>query len=395
MHIKRFEAPTLIEAIRKVKAELGPDALVLSERRVRRDRGFFGVGGRSLVEVTAATDRDVLRDTPRGEERVAPDASWGDLRLTRALMHPVEAELRTLRERVESIAASIPERECLLRDLEEIRRAARDLRREAARGACDAREAPLVGALLEAGLAPRHAFALGREAGQRRTRPGDDPRVALHDTLVAHLDGRMLPPSDEKLRADLFVGPTGVGKTTTLAKLAARRGKRARRRSLSVVTTDVLRCGGEAQLRGYSESIGVPFHVACSPSDLEGILQREPSRRLLVDTAGRSPVDPHSLLELQRCREALGPRTCVQLVLAATTKEEDLRRAVERFRCLAPDGIVLTKLDESASLANVVNLLFDADVPRLFWVADGQRVPEDLRVPDPSAIAARLLGAAA
>ena len=98
------------------------------------------------------------------------------------------------------------------------------------------------------------------------------------------------------------------------------------------------------------------------------------------DTAGCSAADPSAVAELAACREALGEHTQVQLVVSATTKDEDLAWQLERFQPLQPDGLVVTKLDESRSLGNVVNLLLAADAPPLSWIADGQRVPEDIHI---------------
>ncbi len=195
------------------------------------------------------------------------------------------------------------------------------------------------------------------------------------------------------MRSELFVGPTGVGKTTTLAKLATRAAEPEA--GLSVITTDALRIGADAVLRGLAREIGAGFQVSVSPAELERAVARDRARRVLVDTAGRSPADPHAVSDLLGCREAMGSETRVHLVLSAATKESDLRAEIERFRPLEPDGLVVTKLDESRDVVNVLNVLLEPDTPPLFWVSDGQRIPEDLHIPDPDELAGRVLGAAA
>ncbi len=198
---------------------------------------------------------------------------------------------------------------------------------------------------------------------------------------------------DERVRVEIFVGPTGVGKTTTLAKVACRFAEEGAG-DVALVSTDVERLGGDAALRGYAERIGAPFGRAGSPAELANEVARHRGR-VLVDTAGRSPSDPEALSRLAGFREALRLPSRLHLVLAATTKEEDLRRELQRFRPLEPDGLVVTKLDESRRVGNVVNLLLEPDSPSLVWVADGQRVPSDLRLPDPDDFASRALAPSA
>ena len=400
MHIKRFEAPTLLEAIRLVKAELGPDALILSQRKVRGEGGMFGLLERPRFEVTAAVDREVRRGAPpepapvpaarfeRAEERVGPDPSWQGFQLSRALVDPLEAELRAVRRAVEQLAGALPPADELASDLAGVQRAAADLRRASA-DLSEPIESRLATRLLDAGIAPRHAFPLAREAS---VRPADDGGEPLRDALAARLDRRLVPQrTDTHPRAELFVGPTGAGKTTTLAKLAARPEEGPGR--LALVTTDAHRLGAEASLRLYAERLGASFHTAVSSQELVRAIDGERGSRVLVDTAGRGPTDRDAVSELLACRGALGRDARVHLVVSATTKEEDLRRDLRRYAPLRADGLVVAKVDESERLGNVVNLLLDDDAPPLAWLADGQRVPDDLRVPDPWDLAGRVLGA--
>jgi flagellar biosynthesis protein FlhF len=204
----------------------------------------------------------------------------------------------------------------------------------------------------------------------------------------------LVPPrDDDRTPVAIFVGPTGVGKTTTLAKLAAR--EQHRLGDVSLVTTDTFRIGAEDQLRIYAGLLAVPFGVARSADELAQQAKGWRGRRVLVDTAGRSRRDPGPLADLCRLRERLGIRARVHLVLSATTKDVDLRAEVERYAPLRPDSLIFTKLDESDSLANVANLLLDSGAPPLAWLGTGQRVPEDLAFPEPRSLAEQMLAAAA
>lgn len=387
MHVRRFEGADLPTALRKVRETLGADALVLSTRSVRRSSGWFGRFARPVVEVTAAVDRDVRQSAtaPAGEKRVAPDRSWKELQLTRALVEPIETEVRALREAVERLEPA--NTSTFAEEIAELRTLVRALgrREDAAKRA----RPPAVARLLAAGIAPKHAQALGTEAFLRAA-DGTGTEDALLETVAAHFEARLTPARQDDPPLALYVGPTGAGKTTTVAKLAAREAHGDRPPAL--LTTDAQRLGADVALGRFAKSLELPFDVAVSDRDVTAAVRRADGRRLLVDTPGRSPADAAALAELRRLRTALGGGAQVNLVVAATTRPCDLERSLAWFRPLAPDALVVTKVDECDDLASVANLLLEGEGPPLAWIADGQRVPDDLSAPDPRELAARVLG---
>jgi flagellar biosynthesis protein FlhF len=181
-----------------------------------------------------------------------------------------------------------------------------------------------------------------------------------------------------------------VGKTTTIAKLAARApGKRVR-----IVTTDLARRGESARLEALAREIDVKFSALDRPDKLAELVRKRRDETVLVDTpaSGRRAAD--SLAELARIRDALGePR--VQLVVSATTKERDLRAQLARHAALAPDSLAVTHWDESTGASDLVNVLLEVDTPPLALIASGPRVPDDLELPDPHALARAVLQGAA
>lgn len=387
MHIKRYQAATLEEALAQVREELGPDALVLSTRQVRREGALFGWLGRSLVEVVAAVDREVRRGTAAEKPPRHPaDESWRSLSLTQALLDPIESEIRGLRRVVEGLArggADVGVRE----ELEELRRSLAML---VGRGVPESD--PLVERLVAVGWAVRHARELANAA--RSAAGTGDPCAALARVLEHRLDARLPPPRDDGPgEVVLFVGSGGVGKTTTVAKLAGRRPGSPS--DLAILSTDVHRAGGFEPLRALAAAQRIAFATATSPDDAALRVQKLRARRILIDTCGRDRGDAAGLAELVRLRTACGERARVHLVLAATTKEEDLRAELRRFSVLAPDALVVTRTDDTENLASVANLLLDDDTPPLSWLGVGRRVPEDLALPDPRVLAQRMLGVAA
>ncbi len=174
----------------------------------------------------------------------------------------------------------------------------------------------------------------------------------------------------------MVVGPTGVGKTTTLAKLAGDLVLK-QRRSVALVTIDTYRVGATDQLRAYADLLDVPLEVATSPAQLGAILRRfEHVDNVLIDTAGRSPADSARVQELKGFARA-APGVAVMLAAAATSGRAEFAAVVERFSVLPLAHTVITKLDECAAAGRLYGCLRRHRLP-LNYVTAGQEVPEDI-----------------
>jgi flagellar biosynthesis protein FlhF len=189
-----------------------------------------------------------------------------------------------------------------------------------------------------------------------------------------------------------LVGPTGVGKTTTLAKLAASFKLRHDRR-VGLVTADTYRIAAVDQLRTYANIIGLPLCVALTPREMEHAVHQLADRDvILIDTAGRSQNDPARIEELRRFIEGANPHE-VHLVLSGTANERVLLREAEAFGAIGVDKIVLTKLDEAVSFGVLVNAVRTIG-KRLSFFTTGQEVPDHIEVSRPDRLAALVLGEA-
>ena len=188
-----------------------------------------------------------------------------------------------------------------------------------------------------------------------------------------------------------LIGPTGVGKTTTLAKLAASFKLRLQR-SVGLVTCDTYRIAAVDQLRTYANIIGIPLEVALTPDEMgRAVRSLHECDVILVDTAGRGPSDSGRLDELLQCLSAAQPHE-VHLVLSSTSSERVLLQEAEAFAALGVDRIVLTKLDEAVSFGVLINVIQKVG-KELSFITTGQEVPDDIEAGEARRLAELVLGA--
>ncbi len=254
--------------------------------------------------------------------------------------------------------------------------------------------------LTAAGLRPelaRGAVRAGRMNGSQQLRNFETlARAGLVTTLpsIARFAADPLAPmigSPDAPSAIALIGPTGVGKTTTIAKLAAQVVCRLRRRVV-LVTLDTYRIAATEQLRIYAEIIGAGYHIAHSVRELDTLVRRySGGATVLIDTAGRSPSDLADEMELgsylRECDDLLK-----MLVLPATTHPVDAHAAVRQFSMFGPNQLILTKMDETTRPGAAVSVAGDSGLP-LAYLCSGQRVPEDLERATPLSFAARVVRA--
>jgi flagellar biosynthesis protein FlhF len=242
----------------------------------------------------------------------------------------------------------------------------------------------LVAQLVASGLDPDLADAAARAIPEWERR---SVSAATLRRVVGLALTSLVAADDEYARAEIFVGPPGVGKTTTIAKIAARE-RAANGRTLGMIAADGFRAGAVEQLRLYATIIGSPFRIARGAAELDKALTagRQP---VLVDTAGRSPREPgiRDVLQLVGSRR----RVRTHLVIAADTSPKSARRIVDAYRDAKPDRLVITKLDEAESLSPLLPVLRDCGLP-VSYLCAGQRVPEDFERATPALFAAAILG---
>lgn len=391
MEVKTFRAKTMPEALALVRRELGPDAAVLHTREVRGLRRLFS-GGR--IEVMAsvgvnvpsrlAAHRSQAASPAQASAVATPAAAYASAAATSAAPLPdYRAKLRD-----DAVSTKLDDLCSLVEQL--CRQSETQLRPEMPEGLFK-----LFTDLIEAEVAEELARELIERL--RRESPGDP----LDDPMLAK--ARLARMIEEEVRVTgpirvgskrphvvALVGPTGVGKTTTIAKLAANFRLREKCR-VGLVTVDTYRIAAVEQLRTYADIMDLPMEVVSTPREMRQAVSRLSAVDVVfMDTAGRSPRDELKIQELKAMLAEAEPND-VYLVLSSAASAASLARTAEQFATVGTTALVLTKLDEATGMGNLLPLLRSSRLP-LSYLTDGQNVPDDIRVADERRLARLVLG---
>ena len=227
----------------------------------------------------------------------------------------------------------------------------------------------------------------------------DSILAAVYQKVILKLgEPHIITLQEDKPKVAFFIGPTGVGKTTTIAKIASK-FKLEEHARVAFITSDTYRIAAVEQLNTYASIISCPVSVVYSADELEHCLEEYKDYDLiLVDTAGRSHKAEGQMDELMELIERTRQKSDefdvdIYLTLSVTTKSKDLVSIVERYQDIKDWSVIFTKLDETCSLGNILNIRMITDAP-LSYTTLGQNVPNDIEVIDKQALAKQLLGGA-
>ncbi len=387
MNLQTYRDRTMAGALQKVKQDLGRDAVILHTRTFKRG-GLFGLGGKNVVEITATTQSKRLSNTWT-HSKIAPRsggtaAASNDAKDTSKPAAPVNAQIN----------------EALITEMGQIRSLVERMITETQR----TRPAPVPSDLSETythllqqhvaeelvqGLLDEVREGLTgeqlRETALVRERLTDCIASLIPEAGPITLDG---PLGQAKVVA--LVGPTGVGKTTTVAKLAAH-FKLREHKNVGLITIDTYRIAAVDQLKAYARIIDVPLEVVLSPDELRDAVDRMRWMDLiLIDTAGRSQNDAIKLNELKSFLSAVAPDE-VHLVLSSTATPGHVRATIERFGELGAGHIIFTKLDEAVGFGVILEAVRQVN-QRVSYITMGQDVPDDIGVGRADELARLILG---
>jgi flagellar biosynthesis protein FlhF len=375
MQTKTYLAPTKLEALLRIREEHGADAVILSERTVQRGKLF---GKKPMVEIVVGVKG--AESEPNAEPRPAPKAEPKGI----DEYDPTQTRLRKLEREMQEIRALVQTMHAYITNGVVPTPAEGESEPPVIAASLD--EHPLLRPLMAAGVEQEVAQELLRRVPRL---PHNAAVDALRRTLSARIPiGGALPRESRHRQVAVLVGPTGVGKTTTIAKLAAIHALDYNRK-VALLSLDTYRIGAIQQLRTYAELMNLPLLTATNADEVAEALEQFAGYDLvLIDTVGRGQRDEEHLQEM---RQALLPaKGIVYLTLSATADSATLLDAAQRFSIFEPDAIVLTKLDEAARVGNCINLALRRAQPFAYFTT-GQRVPEDITLADAHALACATL----
>ena len=365
-----IQGATPREALATMKRLYGPDARIHSHRPVRRG-GVLGLFAREGVEITGFVE-------PAPPDRAAREATDLDGEKRKILHRAASGTgLQRLADEIAALRARLDE---------SLPEGAASAPRQTGHPQLDA----LDGLLLRNDFA---AHVRRRLIDQVRaefplSKLDDLPAVHQYVALQIGRDVRLAAPLAEAVgaaagpRICTVVGPTGVGKTTTIAKLAALHAMGGSAESsqcrVRIVTIDNYRIGARQQIETYGEIMRIPVAAAETADELKkAIALGQDAEVIFVDTVGRSPGDYSHLAEIRSLLDVVGRHGSTQLVVSATTKYADLEEIMRQFEPFAYDGVIVTKLDETATIGNLLSVLGATRKP-VSYCCDGQVVPQDI-----------------
>jgi flagellar biosynthesis protein FlhF len=397
MNVKRYIVKDINEAMIKIKSELGRDAVILNTRKIKNP-GVLGMFKKPLVEVVAAIDEG---------DTAAKKSDLNDKELQQ-LRDELKKVVEERQKKVETIKDTKKEDE--KREIDELKEMVLNLSQKIDSQNVEASQAQS----LVVNDQPSKVIEMDRlesllrdkdltEESMKRIRQILKGRLNIDEStdqsilntvrlIVKEIleEPYTIDEHSEGKRIFVFVGPTGVGKTTTLAKLAARLSL-INSKTVGLITADTYRIAAVDQLKTYSEILGLPLKVIYEPEEISDALNRYSDKDcVLIDTAGRSHKSDELLQDLK------GILTYVEnpeifLVISMTTGYKDIRSILDSYKFLDDYKLLLTKLDETSSLGNVLNIKLETGKP-LSYFTIGQSVPDDIEVANVDKIADYIVG---
>ncbi|MDY5576890.1 MAG: flagellar biosynthesis protein FlhF [Lachnospiraceae bacterium] len=384
MVIKKFHAPTEAEAVLKAKEEMGSSAVVLNVKTVKH-RGIAKLFKKDYVEITAALEEkiyvtgDIPQKTIDEAARKNEDMNHEDVQRTSA----IEEKLNNLQSLLENK---------MKEDIDNLREEEKEEEDEKIKFL-----KLIYHQLIENEVDEKYANQIIAEIQNsiKKDTNVDTILASVYQKIILKLgQPKTITLNEGKQKAVFFIGPTGVGKTTTIAKIAAH-FKLEKNVKVALITADTYRIAAVEQLKTYANIIDIPLKVVYTLEEFnQSVKEYADYDLILIDTAGRSHKNDEQCEELYHLLEDCSLPENVEkenyVVLSATTKYKDLLRIIDVFGRVKDYSIIFTKIDETMCLGNILNIRLYSGAA-LSYIADGQSVPDDISTIDPQMIAKNVM----
>ena len=394
MVIKKYTVKNMNEALTRIRYELGSDAIIISQRKIKAP-GIKGYFTPKLIEVTAALEnskKDNKKDKAIKEDNEFKE-SLEDIKkfmnmdniLNKNILDEKSEIIEENKKKEDKILNKRQEEEKLIEDnrLSEEVKEMKELLNKVIRNTSKEDEKDLlIEFLKEIDINENYFEKIKKQCSDDFNTFKDDFIKLLESTIeidTVDLNGRVV-----------LVGPTGVGKTTTIAKLAGRLAL-IEKKKVGLVTIDTYRIGAVDQLRTYAEIMNLPFKVVNTIKEMEKAVEDLSNCDvILIDTTGRSSKNTMQISELRAYVQKSSPDH-VALVLSGTTKNRDIDTILDGYSELNYDKVIITKLDETTVYGGIFNILNKANKPIAF-ITTGQNVPDDIKIPDKETLINLIIG---
>ena len=413
MIIKKFVGKTEEEALEAARKELGNGIVTMNVKIVKK-KGLAGFLGSKQVEVTVALEEEkeslkaVKRETPVQKTGTLASEAMGQseaggVRNASSLMTESSRNIEKKLDSLQTLLVNRLQQEENARSEQPERREESSVKEEGVEKEPEKQEPTeqekfirlLYNTMLENEVDEKYANQIISELdkSEKPDVPIDFILANVYQKMILKFNkGKGITPAGKGPKVILFMGPTGVGKTTTIAKIASRFTVDEKKK-VALLTADTYRIAAAEQLRTYANILEVPFRVVYTPDEAcEAIRDFRDLDYIFVDTAGHSHQNEEKLDGMRKLMEAVGECAEYQifLVLSATTKYRDLLKIASSYQELTDYQLIFTKLDETTALGNLLNVKLHTDTPVAF-VTYGQNVPDDIELFNPQKVVKQLL----
>ena len=391
MKIKKYVARDFKTAIQRAKEEMGREAIILHTRQIKKG-GILGLLYPPRVEITVVVDDKLQVNTDRYRLESVPGktAATTEISASSDTINPTSStNSRETSSREDEMLLEMQKMKHLMSDIK-----SRMYEVEVIKGIPEQVQ-QFYKTLIINNVDREIAFKVVNSVASRLPKDGISDDVWARDVCLHTLQEVIQQAQPIQVKPGgkgmivFMVGPTGVGKTTTIAKLAANLTF-LDNKSVALITLDTYRVSAAEQLRTFAEIIGIPISVVFNPADMMLAIEQYRERDLIfVDTAGRSPYNSEQMEELREFIDIARPDETI-LVMSVNTNNNDLINIYQSFQSIGVDKLIFTKLDETCSYGTILNVLHETKKPIAYFTT-GQNVPDDIEVPDSLRLAQMLL----